>query len=75
MFNTFEIDDTKLDEMMTHKRTNELQKLMEPLVSEYKRDLMGSKSYKLVTSDFKIDQIFGSLSSSDDSKVIISFYK
>ena len=66
MFNTFEIDETKIDEIMPHKRTKEIQKLMDPLVSEYKRGLLGNKSYKLVTSDFKIDQFFGSLSSFDD---------
>ena len=70
MFETFEIDDTKHEEIMSQKRTKELQKLMEPLVSEYKRDLLCNKSYKLSTSDFKIDKVFGSLSSSDDLKVI-----
>ena len=70
MFNTFEIDDTKHEEIMSHKRTKELQKLIDPLVSKYKRGLLGNKSYKLVTSDFKIDRGFGSFCSSDDLKVI-----
>ena len=37
MFNTFEIDNSKLEEMFSLKRTNELQELMGPLVEDYKR--------------------------------------
>ena len=73
MFNTFEIDETKLEEMMSQKRSKELQNLLSPLVNDYKRYLLSNKSYKLDTSDFEVNQIFGSLICSEDVKVIVVF--
>ena len=72
IFNTFEIDNNKYEEILT-QRSKELENLLNPLERDYKSCILGNKCYKIDLSDLKIDQVFGSLQISDDLKVINIF--
>jgi len=65
MFNSLEIDDIKLEEIMSKKKSKELNELMGPVLKQCKYELQGKKYYKLLTNEFKFEDIFGTLSCSD----------
>ncbi len=65
MFNSLEIDDIKLDEIMSKKKSNELSDLMGPVLKQYKLELQGRKYHKLVVNQVKLENVFGSLRCSD----------
>jgi len=65
MFNSLEIDDINLKEIITKKKSKELSELMEPVLKQYKFELQGKKYYKLLTNEFKLEYVFGSLGCSD----------
>jgi len=65
MFNSLEIDDIKLEEIMSKKKSKELNDLMGPVLKQYKLELQGKKYYKLVANQIKMENIFGSLSCFD----------
>ncbi len=75
MFNSLEIDDKKLEEIMSKKKSKALNELMVPVLKQYKFELHGKQYYKLLTNEFKLENIFGSLScfecDIDNIKVII----
>jgi len=64
-FNSLEIDDIKLEEIMSQKKSKELNDLMGPVLEQYKFELQGKKYYKLLTNEIKLENVFGSLSNSD----------
>jgi len=74
-FNSLEIDDKKLEEIMSKKKSKALNELMVPVLKQYKFELHGKQYYKLLTNEFKLENIFGSLScfecDIDNIKVII----
>ncbi len=59
MFNSLEIDDINLKEIITKKKSKELSELMEPVLKQYKFELQGKKYYKLLTNEFKLEYVFG----------------
>jgi len=65
MFNSLEIDDIKLDEIMSKKKSNELSDLMGPVLKQYKLELQGRKYHKLVVNQVKLENVIGSLRCSD----------
>jgi len=65
MFNSLEIDDKKLEEIMSKKKSNELKDLMEPVWKQCKYDLQGKKNYKFITEKIKLEFIFGTFSCFD----------
>jgi len=65
MFNSLEIDDIKLKEIISKKQLKELSDLMGPGLKKYKFDLQGQKYYNLSTSEMKLEDAFGSLNSFD----------
>jgi len=64
-FNSLEIDDTKLEEIMSKKKSKEVSDLMEPVLKQCKYELQGKKYYKLLTNEFKLEDIFGTFSCFD----------
>jgi len=46
-FNSLEIDDIRIEEIMSQKKSKELSDLMEPVLKQYKFELKGKKVYKL----------------------------
>jgi len=65
MFNSLEIDDIKLEEIMSKKKSKELNELMGPVSEQYKFELHGKKYYKFLTNEIKLENIFGLLSCFD----------
>ncbi len=65
MSNSLEIDDIKHEEIMSQKKSKELNELMGPVLKQCKYELQGKKYYKLLTNEFKFEDIFGTLSCSD----------
>ncbi len=65
MFNSLEIDDKKLEEIMSKKKSNELNDLMQPVWKQCKYDLQGKKNYKFITEKIKLEFIFGTFSCFD----------
>jgi len=65
MFDSLEIDDIKLEEIMSKKKSKVLNDLMGPILMQYKSELQGKKHYKFLTNEIKLDKFFGSLSCSD----------
>jgi len=61
MFNSLEIDDKKLEEIMSKKKSNELNDLMAPVLRQIKFELQGEKYHKFITEE----NIFGTLCCSD----------
>ena len=69
MFNSFKVDDNKFEELLTQKRIKALQTMMEPLAKELEHELLGNKSYKLVTNEFKFEDVFGEV------KMVVYFFE
>jgi len=65
MFNSLEIDDIKLEEIMSQKKSKEIKDLVRPALNQYMFELQGKKYYKLVTNEIKLEDVFGSLGSFD----------
>ncbi len=65
MFNSLEIDDNKIEEIMSQMKSKELSDLMRPVLEKYKLELQGKKYYKFATNEIKLENIFGSLSCFD----------
>ena len=61
MFGWLEMDDSRLDEIMSRKLSNEVSELLEPALKEYKAELQGDKYYKLIKSEVKLESLFGSI--------------
>jgi len=78
MFNSLEIDDIKLKEIISKKQLKELSDLMGPGLKKYKFDLQGQKYYNLSTSEMKLEDAFGSLNcfdyDIDKMRVTILYY-
>ena len=70
MFSAFEMNDEKLDEVMSQRQSKELQRILRPIVEDYKFELLGNTSYELTTDEFEIGDMFGTLISSEDFKVL-----
>jgi len=64
MFNSLENYDIKQEEIMSQKKSKELNELMGPVLKQCKYELQGKKYYKLLTNEFKFEDIFGTLSCS-----------
>jgi len=64
-FNSLEIDDIKLEEIMSQKKSKELSDLMGPVLEKYKFELHGKNYYKLIKDEIKMENVFGSLSCFD----------
>ncbi len=62
-FNSLEIDDIKLEEIMSQKQSREISEMMEPALEQYKFDLQGGKYLKLIEGRVKYEEVFGSLKS------------
>jgi len=62
MFNSLEIDDIKLEEIMSQKKSKELSDFLGPVLKQYKFELQKNKYYKLVKNEIKMENVFGSLS-------------
>jgi len=60
-FNSLEIDDIKLKEIMSKKKSKELSELMGPVLKQYKFELQGKKYYKLIKNEIQLEDAFGSL--------------
>jgi len=65
MFNSLEIDDIKLEEIMSQKKSKEISDLNGPVFEHYKFQLQGNRYYKLITKETKLEDIFGSLGGFD----------
>jgi len=65
MFDSLEIDDIKLEEIMSKKKSKELNDLMDPVLKQYKLELHEKKYYKLVTNEIELENVFGTLSCFD----------
>jgi len=65
MFNSLEIDDNKIEEIMSQKKSKGLSDLMRPVLEKYKLELQGKKYYKFATNEIKLENVFGSLSCFD----------
>jgi len=61
MFNSLEIDDKKLEEIMSKKKSKELSELMVPVLRQIKFELQDEKYHKFITEE----NIFGTLCCSD----------
>lgn len=59
MFGSIKMDDLKLEEILSKKRSKEVSELLEPVLEKYKLELQGNKEYTLTKSEIKIE--FGSL--------------
>ncbi len=59
MFGSIEMDDLKLEQILSKKRSKEVSELLEPVLEKYKLELQGNKEYTLTKSEIKIE--FGSL--------------
>jgi len=64
-FNSLEIDDIKLEEMMSKTKSKELGDLLGSVLEQYKFELQGKKYYKFLTNEIKMKNVFGSLSCFD----------
>jgi len=60
-FNSLQIDDTKLNEIMSKQKSKELSQLMGPVLKRYKFKVQGKKYHKLLTNKIKLEDAFGSL--------------
>ncbi len=60
-FNSLEIDDIKLKEIMSKIKSKELSELMGPVLKQYKFELQGKKYYKLIKNEIQLEDAFGSL--------------
>jgi len=67
MFESLEIDNNKLEEILNQKASKELADLLKPMAEEYRRELMGRKTFELKTKDIKMEQVFGTLQMEDIS--------
>jgi hypothetical protein len=65
MFNSLEIDDIKLEEMMSKTKSKELGDLMGLVMEQYKFELQGKKYYKLATTAINLEDVFGKFSCFD----------
>jgi len=74
-FSSLEIDDIKLDEIMSQKKSKEVSDLMGLALNQYKFELQGKKYYKLLTNEIKLKDFFGSLSVFNNKKVNIILLK
>ena len=73
MFASFEVDNSKLQEIMSQKMAKELEEMMKPISKAYTLEVLGNKSYTLHTPDVKICEMFGSLESIGSVKVTVEF--
>jgi len=71
MFDSLEIDDKKLKEIMSKKECSKVQKIIEPLLDRYKFELQGNKHHKLAINSINYDNVFGILTAFDYDKVIV----
>jgi len=67
MFESLEIDNTKMEEMMSQKALKELAELLKPMAEEYRRELIGRKTFELKTNNIKMEKVFGTLRIEEDS--------
>ena len=64
MFDSLEMDDTKINEILSHKQSK-VGELLEPVLEKYKSELRGGKYYKFATVKIKLEDGFGTLSCLD----------
>jgi len=71
-FNSLQIDDSKLEEIMSQKQSKELSKLMGLVLKRCKFEVQGKKYYRLITKEFKLEDILGSLGCFDSDNIYVN---
>ena len=61
MFDSLDIDNSKLEEIMCQKASRELAERVGAMVKECKKELLGGKVYELIKSPIKIEEMFWTL--------------
>jgi len=61
MFETLEIDNIKMKEILNQKASKDLEKLLKSIAEEHKRELLEGKRFELKTHDIKMEEVFGTL--------------
>ena len=56
-FDSFEINGKRCEEIVI--KCNELKVKMDPLINDFKKELLGNAPIELVYKEIKIDQVFG----------------
>jgi len=67
MFESMEIDNFKMEEIMSKKAPTELAELLIPIAEEYRRELLGWRTFELKTKDIRMEEVFGKLQMQDVS--------
>ena len=73
MFELVERHDRTCEEIMSLKRIKDLKNMMKPLEKVYKCQLLGNKSYKLTTKEIDVNEVFGTLNSTDEEVMVRMF--
>jgi len=60
-FESLEIDNKKLEEIVNQKASTELAELLIPIAEEYRRQLLERNTFELKTKDIKMEEVFGTL--------------
>ena len=58
-FDSFEIDEKRCQEILA--KCMELKENLNPIIENFKNDLLINQSYEFITKEFKINEIFGPL--------------
>ena len=61
MFDSLVIDNIQMEEITNQKASKELEKLLKAMAEEYRRELLGKKTFELKTGDIKMEEVFGTL--------------
>jgi len=61
-FNSLEVDDIRIEEIMSQKKSKEINDLVEPALKRYKFELQGKKYYKFSKKETKLEDVFVLLS-------------
>ena len=61
MFDSLEIDNAKLEEIISQKASKELGGRVGSMVEKYKKELLGGRVYELISSPIKIEEVFGAI--------------
>jgi len=73
MFDSFKVDNSKIEEFWSQKMSKELEVKMKPLSEELKSELLRNNSHSIDIPEIKMKEVFGSLISVDmNMKVLFS---
>ncbi len=75
MFETHEIDNIKMEEIVNQKASKELEKLLKSIAREHKRELLEGKRFELKTHDIKMEEVFGTLQMGMDLQYKARFHR